>query len=74
MEQAAGVEAVFTYPMDETGAVGEAFGVSAPLAIWSSVFDPCDEAVRPIGMISQGLTPAFPLSLSGLTAAAGLLC
>lgn len=55
LEQFAGVETLFTFPIDETGSVGEAFDTKAPLGLWSSVFEPI-EAIS-VGTISGGLTP-----------------
>lgn len=56
LEQLAGVEAVFAYPIDGTAAIGEAFGLSAPLSMWSTVFQAL-EGTAAIGSISEGLTP-----------------
>ena len=39
LEKTAGVEVLFTYPMDDSGTIGRAFDISAPLGMWSSVFD-----------------------------------
>lgn len=55
LEQLAGVETLFTYPMDGTNSIGRAFGVSAPLGMWSAVFEPKEAAV--VGSIEEGLTP-----------------
>ena len=38
IEQFAGVETIYFYPIGATGAVGDAFGVSAELSLWSAVF------------------------------------
>jgi len=57
LETLAGIETVFTYPMDGTGSIGEAFSYTAPLSLWSSVFNPKD-AVS-IGVIQGGLTPGL---------------
>ncbi|WP_159887145.1 beta-galactosidase [Paenibacillus puerhi] len=55
LEDLAGVETIFTYPMDGTGAIGEAVGLSAPLSLWSAVFEP--KQAEAVGTISGGLTP-----------------
>ncbi|MBE1444359.1 beta-galactosidase [Paenibacillus sp. OAS669] len=55
LEQLAGVETLFTYPMEGTTTLGSAFGVSAPLSMWSSVFEPKDASA--VGLLEQGLTP-----------------
>lgn len=57
LERLAGVEAVFTYPMDGSGTIGHAFGQSAPLSLWSSVFKP--EGATVIGILEGGLTPGL---------------
>lgn len=54
LEQLAGIETLFTYPMESTGTIGQAFGVSAPLGMWSAVFEP-KEAIA-IGILEEGLT------------------
>lgn len=54
LEQLAGIETLFTYPMEGTGTIGQAFGVSAPLGMWSAVFEP-KEAIA-IGILEEGLT------------------
>jgi Beta-galactosidase len=55
LEKLAGVEAVYTYPMDGSGAIGHAFGHSALLTLWSSVFKL--EGAAAVGTIEGGLTP-----------------
>jgi len=55
LERRAGVETLFTYPMDGTGTIGEAFGTEAPLSLWSAVFEPKEAAA--VGVIREGLTP-----------------
>lgn len=54
LEQLAGIETLFTYPMEGTGTIGQAFGVSAPLGMWSAVFEP-KEAIA-VGILEEGLT------------------
>ncbi|CAG7623599.1 Beta-galactosidase YesZ [Paenibacillus solanacearum] len=54
LEQLAGVETLFTYPMDGTGAIGRAFGLSAPLSLWSAVFEPKEATA--IGVLEGGLS------------------
>lgn len=55
LEQLAGVETLFTFPIDDTGSIGEAFDVSAPLGLWSSIFE--TNKASSVGLISGGLTP-----------------
>ncbi|WP_175638610.1 beta-galactosidase [Metabacillus schmidteae] len=52
LEQLAGVETLYTYPMDGTETYGEFNGVKAPLSLWSSVFQPT--AGRAVGTIWGG--------------------
>ncbi|WP_160720750.1 beta-galactosidase [Bacillus sp. USDA818B3_A] len=54
LENTAGVEVLFTYPMDNSGTIGRAFDVSAPLGMWSSVFEFDQE--KSVGMIEEGLS------------------
>lgn len=52
LETCAGVKTLYTFPMDERRAAGSAFGVKAPLSLWSAVFE-----ARPseaLGIIEQG--------------------
>lgn len=55
IENLAGVETVFTYPIENTGAIGKAFGVEASLSMWSSVFK--SKGAKVIGTIEGGITP-----------------
>ncbi|MFC0212009.1 beta-galactosidase [Paenibacillus chartarius] len=55
LDRLAGVETLYTFPMDDTGSEGTAFGVSARLSLWSSVFEPREAEV--VGKIENGLTP-----------------
>ncbi|KQB94464.1 Beta-galactosidase YesZ [Geobacillus sp. PA-3] len=54
LEKMAGAEVLYTYPMDGTGTIGRAFGVSAPLGMWSSVFEFHSEHC--VGVIEEGLS------------------
>lgn len=54
LEKVVGVEVLFTYPMDGSGTVGRAFDVSAPLGLWSSVFEYNEETA--VGVIEEGLS------------------
>ena len=54
LENTVGAEVLFTYPMDNSGTIGRAFGVSAPLGMWSSVFEFDQE--KSVGMIEEGLS------------------
>ncbi|OCT15557.1 beta-galactosidase [Paenibacillus pectinilyticus] len=57
LEQLAGVETVYTFPMDGSNSIGSAFDIAAPLSLWSSVFEP-KEAVA-VGTVTSGLTPGL---------------
>ncbi|WP_151735539.1 beta-galactosidase ['Paenibacillus yunnanensis' Narsing Rao et al. 2020] len=59
LEQAAGVKTRFVYPMDGTGSIGTAFGLSAPLSLWSAVFEPLPGGASVIGGITEGRTPGL---------------
>lgn len=59
LEKLAGVKTVYMYPMDGTGSIGRAFGVSAPLSLWSAVFQPLESGASVVGEISEGLTPGL---------------
>ncbi|MDF2937962.1 MAG: beta-galactosidase, partial [Paenibacillaceae bacterium] len=52
LEELAGVETLYTYPMDGSGTTGTALGCTAPLSLWSAVFRPV--AAKAIGFIDQG--------------------
>lgn len=54
LEKLAGVEVLYTYPMDGTGTIGRAFDISAPLGLWSSVFETDPESA--VGIIEEGLS------------------
>ncbi|WP_419888453.1 beta-galactosidase [Neobacillus niacini] len=54
LEQIAGVEVLYTYPMDGTGTIGRAFDISAPLGLWSSVFEM--DSSSAVGIIEEGLS------------------
>lgn len=51
VEKWTGVKTLFTFPMDEQTTTGEAFGETAPLGLWSAVFD--SEAA--VGTIKSGV-------------------
>lgn len=53
LEELTGMETAFTFPIENTGSVGEAYGLTAPLGLWSAVFDGKDAKV--IGTIKGGL-------------------
>ncbi|PWV90541.1 beta-galactosidase [Paenibacillus cellulosilyticus] len=57
LEQLAGVEAVFSYPLDGSGAIGEAFGMKAPLGMWGTVFE--THGASSVGTLVDGLTPGL---------------
>ncbi|MBP1966640.1 beta-galactosidase [Paenibacillus aceris] len=52
LERLAGVETVYTFPMEGSGSAGSAFGVNAPLSLWSSVFEPKEAAA--VGVLAEG--------------------
>lgn len=54
LETIAGVETLFSYPMSNTGAFGNALGMTAPLGLWSTVFKPAGAKV--IGVVEGGVT------------------
>ncbi|MGO4374724.1 beta-galactosidase trimerization domain-containing protein, partial [Paenibacillus sp. MCAF20] len=54
LEKLAGVETVYTFPMDGTGTIGQAFGLSASLGMWSAVFEPREPNAKSIGKIRHG--------------------
>ncbi|QNF30480.1 beta-galactosidase [Metabacillus elymi] len=54
LEKLAGVKVLFTYPMDQSGTIGSAFGCSAPLGLWSTVFEYSEE--HSVGTITEGLS------------------
>lgn len=58
LEALAGVEALYTYPIENTGATGKAFGIEAPLKLWSTVFKL--EGAEAVGFTSGGVTPDMP--------------
>ncbi|NIK78069.1 beta-galactosidase [Paenibacillus castaneae] len=57
LDTLAGVETVYTYPMSGSDAVGHAFGLSASLGLWSSVFE--TNGARVMGTIEGGVTPGM---------------
>lgn len=59
LEKLAGVKTVFTYPIDGTESIGRAFGVAAPLSLWSAVFEQLEGGASVVGEISEGLTPGL---------------
>ncbi|MFC4321507.1 beta-galactosidase [Litchfieldia salsa] len=54
LEEFAGIETLFTYPMDGTESVGEFLGIEAPLSLWSAIFEPKDANV--VGSIKEGIS------------------
>ncbi|MEK4871294.1 beta-galactosidase [Niallia sp. FSL W8-1348] len=53
LEKLAGVQALFTNPLDGTNTYGEAFGITADLGLWSTIFDV--EKGENIGIIKDGV-------------------
>ncbi len=54
LEEVSGIEVLYTYPMDDTGSIGRAFDQSAPLGLWSSVFE--TGTGHDVGVIEEGLS------------------
>ncbi|WP_406589754.1 beta-galactosidase [Bacillus atrophaeus] len=52
LEKTAGIKTLFTFPMDEDTDSGRAFGVCAPLGLWSAVFDA--NSGETVGTIEKG--------------------
>jgi beta-galactosidase len=52
LEQFTGVETLFTFPIEHTDSIGEAFGERAPLGLWSAVFD--TKNAKSVGTIHGG--------------------
>ncbi|ASA19474.1 beta-galactosidase [Paenibacillus donghaensis] len=71
LERLAGVRTKYIYPMEGTGTVGKAFGVSAPLSLWSAVFEPLPEGE--VGLEASGVRTdgASELDSGGSTSADG---
>ncbi|MHA6531397.1 beta-galactosidase [Paenibacillus sp. BAC0078] len=59
LERVAGVKTKYVYPMEGTGSIGHAFGISAPLSLWSAVFEPLPGGAASIGHITEGRTPGL---------------
>ncbi len=55
LDALAGVKTLATYPMDDSGAQGEAFGVRATLGLWSAVFE--GKEAKMVGKVVGGVTP-----------------
>lgn len=58
LEEFAGVEALYTYPIEGTGTSGIAFDIEAPLSKWSTVFKL--KGAKAIGFTKGGVTPDMP--------------
>lgn len=58
LEELAGVKTLYHYPITDSGAIGNAFGVKAPLTRWSSIFQ-CINA-KEVGVTEGGVTPDLP--------------
>jgi beta-galactosidase len=59
LERFAGISTKYVYPMEGTGSIGEAFGISARLSLWSAVFEPLPGGASVIGRITSGRTPGM---------------
>lgn len=55
IEALAGVETVYSYPVTGTDAVGEAFGLKAPLAGWCSALRPAHADTKAVGTLQTAL-------------------
>lgn len=55
VETLAGVETVYSYPVTGTDAVGEAFGLSAPLSGWCSALRPVSPEAKVAGALKTAL-------------------
>jgi beta-galactosidase len=53
LEETAGAKILFTFPLDDTGTIGRAFDISAPLGLWSSVMEA--DSNQEVGFIEEGL-------------------
>jgi len=58
LEEFAGVEALYTYPIEGTDTTGIAFDISAPLTRWSTVFEL--KGAKAVGFTKGGVTPDMP--------------
>jgi beta-galactosidase len=61
IEQLAGIETVFSFPIIGTGATGEAFDCPAPLAGWCSALRPTSPDTKVIGTLQSALAPGLAL-------------
>lgn len=52
LEKTAGIKTRFTFPMNENVNTGKAFGITAPLGMWSAVFD--TENGNTLGTVESG--------------------
>lgn len=57
LEPYTGAETIFTYAMDGTGTIGSAFGLEAPLSLWSSVYAPAE--AKSVGTLIGGPSPGL---------------
>ena len=64
VEKMAGVETVFSFPVNGSGSFGEAFGIKAPLAGWCSALKPGSGETKVIGKI---ISPLIDQPLAFLT-------
>jgi len=55
LESIAGVETVFTYSATNSGAEGSAFGITAPLGLWSTFFK--SRGAKVMGIVKGGRSP-----------------
>lgn len=55
IEELAGIQVICTYPMDQTGAIGEAFGIQAPLSLWSHHY--ILKGAQSVGHVIGGVKP-----------------
>ena len=61
IEQLAGIETVFSFPITGTGATGEAFDCPAPLAGWCSALRATSPDTKVVGTLQSELAPGLAL-------------
>lgn len=57
IETLAGVETVYSFPITGTGAIGDAFGIRAPLAGWCTALRSTSPDTRVVGPLKTDLAP-----------------
>ncbi|HYC72645.1 MAG TPA: beta-galactosidase [Opitutaceae bacterium] len=59
LDRLAGVETVFVYPVTGTDAIGDAFGLTAPLEGMAAALRPAGPETRSVGALKTGLAPGL---------------